>query len=186
MLSQICSKYNSDKDSLGYADIYERLFDRNWKRILEFGVLHGGSLRAWKEWFPGASIHGVDNNQEMDVLSRVGEEEGFRLHFGDVRDEKFMEKLVANVGVVDLLIEDSRHASDGQRNVFDFFKNSIAPGGLLVIEDIPIDHDGVTQTVPEYWLGPVSGKGRFDPSPLTLVGNFLCPRTRLWIWRNDG
>ncbi len=173
MLRDIVVKYNSDKTWLGYSDLYQLLFKREWKRILEFGVLHGGSLRAWKEWFPGATIYGVDNNQEMDVNSKIFPGEGFKIFYGDVRDDAFMTKVRAELAELNLISEDSRHGPDGQRNIVKFFKNSIAKGGLLVIEDLPVD-----QTM-DAWLGP-----DFDPSPLSAHAPYKFHATQLLVLEN--
>ncbi|HMH33204.1 MAG TPA: hypothetical protein VK543_09260, partial [Puia sp.] len=51
-----------------YFEIYDRHFSRFRNKeinILEIGVLHGGSLQMWKEYFgPKAKIYGIDINPE--------------------------------------------------------------------------------------------------------------------------
>ena len=170
-LSEILKFYGTDKarDDIGYTPIYDRIFNRNWERILEFGVYAGRSLLAWRDWFPGgAIIHGVDNCSIEPVPEIIKKE--FKIHIGDVLDDEFMSGLSKNLGELDLVIEDSLHTTSGQIQVIKHFKNNIAKGGLLIVEDI----DPLTPYERLF-------DGFKDWVPLTLVGYIRCPSFNLLV-----
>lgn len=77
MLESLFNKYGCDKSSKHhYHTVYEKEFDsiRNEAiNILEVGVFRGDSVRAWLDYFPNATIYGIDvfkrhTPQEIDIL----------------------------------------------------------------------------------------------------------------------
>ena len=78
MLDILFNKYNCDKASKhNYHTVYESEFDalRNEPiNILEVGVFKGDSIRAWLDFFPNATIYGIDvfkrvATSDIDVLN---------------------------------------------------------------------------------------------------------------------
>lgn len=79
MLEELFNKYGCDKAvKHNYHTVYEPEFDtiRNESiNILEVGVFKGDSVRAWLEFFPNATIYGIDiftrvKPEDIDVLQR--------------------------------------------------------------------------------------------------------------------
>lgn len=77
MLEELFNKYGCDKaQKHNYHKVYEAEFDtiRNEPiNILEVGVFKGDSVRAWLEFFPNATIYGLDvftrvRPEDIDVL----------------------------------------------------------------------------------------------------------------------
>jgi hypothetical protein len=74
MNSIVDTRY-TDKNTLhSYLDVYEALFSpirKSCTRILEVGVLHGGSIDLWSKYFPNAEVVGVDPEPQLcyDFLS---------------------------------------------------------------------------------------------------------------------
>lgn len=64
-LSSLCEKYNTDKCPKGhnYTQVYELFFrpkrDKA-KKIMEIGIGGGASLNIWRDYFPNATIYGID------------------------------------------------------------------------------------------------------------------------------
>ena len=72
-LAELFRKHGSDKEADSgtaghcYAAVYERLLAGkrlSVTQVLEIGVFGGGSLRAWRDWFPNAEVHGIDINRD--------------------------------------------------------------------------------------------------------------------------
>ena len=106
-------KYTSLKiDS--YFQVYEEIF-KNYigKKItfVEVGVLGGGSLFMWKEYFgKDARIIGIDLNPE----AKKWEKYGFEIFIGSQSDEKFWNYFYDKVGKVDILLDDGGHHNKHQ------------------------------------------------------------------------
>lgn len=115
---------------------YGQLYDR-WlaplrhraKSILEIGVLEGCSLRAWREYFPNAIVHGIDKEP------RIASDERIVVHPGDGTNPADLSKVIP-WGPFDLVVDDADHTLPSQRRSFELLRNFVAPGGLYVIEDL--------------------------------------------------
>ena len=94
-----------------YFDVYEEIFkDFINKEItfVEVGILNGGSLQMWKEYFgPNARIIGIDLNPECKKF----EEDGIEIFIGDQSDPKFWDDFYNKVGPIDILLDDGGHTS---------------------------------------------------------------------------
>ena len=129
-----------------YAVEYHRLFDhlRDRRfRLLEIGLQsHVGedyaptdapSLRVWREFFPHAEIYGFDLNDfsffEQDRTTVVR---------GDQGSPEDLRAFVAEHGAgrFELVLDDGSHASSDQQVSLATLFDSVAPGGLYVIEDL--------------------------------------------------
>ena len=64
ILTQLALKYGTDKASHRFTRHYNMLFCKgrnDVRRVLEVGVFGGASIKMWHEYFPNATIFGVDN-----------------------------------------------------------------------------------------------------------------------------
>jgi hypothetical protein len=62
-LSDLARKFQTDKVTHGYTEVYETLFApirSRVRKVLEIGVYFGSSIRMWQEFFPNAKIIGLD------------------------------------------------------------------------------------------------------------------------------
>lgn len=136
-ISEILAKYDTDKvNGHCYGDFYDQLFekyDRNAPlKILEVGTQKGGSLLAWKEYFPNAEVIGIDivdvvtNEYRLDTVTRI---------ISDIKDWKSDTEY-------DIIIDDGSHFLEDVLYVVQNFKYK-----TLVIED--------TQA-PDTWVREIS------------------------------
>jgi len=104
------------------------------KRLLEIGVMGGGSLWMWKRYFPGAEIVGVD----IDEKCRQWEDEvkGVKVFVGDQGDVGFLKNLNEIVGPFDIIIDDGSHKMDDQQTSLALLFPTMPDGGIYVIEDL--------------------------------------------------
>lgn len=118
-----------------YFSVYDQLFSRFVGKapvIVEVGVLNGGSLYMWREFFGAdARIIGVDLNPEAVWLR----EDGFEIHIGDQSDPQFWENFFRQVGDVDIFLDDGGHTYPQQIVTSASALDHIRDGGLMVVED---------------------------------------------------
>ena len=129
---------NSERPSIKhstYFEIYDRLFSKFVGKditFVEVGILEGGSLFMWREFFgPNALIIGVDLNPE----AKKWEEHGFDIRIGSQSDPIFWEKLCAEFGPFDILLDDGGHLYEQQIVTVESVLPHIKDGGVLVVED---------------------------------------------------
>lgn len=129
------SKYYSVKHG-NYFEIYEELFSSYvGKKItfVEIGVLSGGSLFMWKEFFgEQARIIGV----ELNPVAKKWEKHGFEIFIGDQGSSTFWEDFFEKIGNVDVILDDGSHTYQDQivtlKECIPFINN----GGKMVTEDV--------------------------------------------------
>ncbi len=119
-----------------YFQTYEELFSSYiGKKItfVEIGVLHGGSLLMWREYFgPQARIIGID----LDPRAKELEEKGFEIFIGSQSDVNFWKKFYTQVGNIDILLDDGGHVNDQQIITLSESIDNINNNGIIVIEDV--------------------------------------------------
>lgn len=102
-------------------------------RFLEIGVSHGGSLQLWRSYFGSdAVIFGID------VDDRCGQFNDDRLNvrIGSQADGEFLRNVVAEMGGVDIVVDDGSHRATHQAASFAELFPLLSEGGLYVVEDL--------------------------------------------------
>ncbi len=114
-----------------YYSQYERHFSslqHNDLRLLEIGVQYGGSLKMWEEYFPHATITGID----IDPLCKLHGKGRITVQIGSQTDPDFLSQFVD----YDIIIDDGGHTMHQQKVSFDTLFPLLKPGGIYVIEDL--------------------------------------------------
>lgn len=103
--------------------------------MVEIGVNRQGSLRAWRDYFPGCAFWGIEIKAEKE-LEEI--EPGAFVVRGDQSDPAFLVRLTDVVGApVDFILDDGSHVPSHQLSTFDYlFQHLLKPGGCFIIEDI--------------------------------------------------
>ena len=147
-------KYGSDKKLSGYTKVYDLVFDciRNKvKNLLEIGIgtldpscpssfignpslfphyKPGGSLRAWRDYFPNSFVEGVDIGKDC-----LFEEDRIKTFIVDSQDTELCNKVFENK-TYDIIIDDGLHTAIGQLRTLRNFFNRVVDGGYYIIEDL--------------------------------------------------
>lgn len=129
-----------------YFDAYHRHLKRFRGRrvkVVEFGVSLGGSAQMWREYFgPRAQLFGVD----CYAKCQQWETDWLQIFIGDQADRRFLQEVAAEVGPVDVVIEDGGHFPHQQTATFEEFYPLVKPGGVFIAEDLHTaywpDYDG--------------------------------------------
>lgn len=129
-IKEILSKYETDKvNGHTYGDSYEDIFswfERDGKlNILEVGTQKGGSLLAWKDYFPNSTVTGIDikDYRKPEYISNQ-----IKYIFEDVKN-------VTLNSLYDIIIDDGSHFLHDVEYVVTNFTKYLKPNGVMVIED---------------------------------------------------
>lgn len=118
-----------------YLHLYDRYLGRyrgTSVRMIEIGVLEGGSLDMWRRYLgPDASIVGIDIDPRC--AQRVDSPNVVRI--GSQADRAFLEGVVAEFGAPELILDDGSHIAKHQRASFEILFPLLQDGGLYIIED---------------------------------------------------
>ncbi|MBV9749693.1 MAG: class I SAM-dependent methyltransferase [Acetobacteraceae bacterium] len=152
-----------------YLEEYHRLFApmrRKPIRLLELGVHRGLSMQMWREYFPKATVVGLDS-----AVKPADFPADPRFHFvhGGQDDPALLgQALELAGGRFDVIMDDASHLGALTARSFAFlFEHGLAPGGIYVIEDICTaftsggDFDAAPYAPPEIGL---PGMNRVFPS----------------------
>ena len=150
-LLEIATRHGTDK--LRYCAAYELYLSHLRDQainLLEIGVggyddpkAGGASVRTWKEYFPNAAIYA------LDVYDKSAHEEPrIRIFQGDQSDARVLHAIAAEMGRVDVVLDDGSHRSNHVIASFEVLFPLLEAGGLYIIEDIGTsywpDHGGST------------------------------------------
>lgn len=148
-LSQLAIKYLSDKAELGYMSLYAEYFEKmgltseNVRNVLEIGTNKGSSLRVWAEFFPNATIWGIDITRMYEIKEIIEHPniKTFLINQGSQSElEAFITYDVKNIKF-DIIIDDGSHDQYDQQLSLAKLFDLVRPGGLYVIEDLITGED---------------------------------------------
>jgi hypothetical protein len=101
--------------------------------ILEIGVSQGGSLQLWRKYFgPSAVIFGIDINPKCTAI----DDTDLNVRIGSQTDPEFLGSVVAEMGIVDIVIDDGSHIASHQRATFNHLFPLLTDRGIYVVEDL--------------------------------------------------
>lgn len=145
-----CTKWS------GYFDVYEKYLSKfigKSPRILEIGVLGGGSIEMWLKYFgKGAEVVGVDINRECLDYTFDG---NAKIVIGDQSDSDFWDKFLSNEKGFDVVIDDGSHVMNHQITTLNKVFPKLNIGGIYTCEDTH------TSYWPQPWGGTFRGAGTF-------------------------
>lgn len=102
-------------------------------RLLEIGVLHGGSLQLWRDYFgPDASIFGIDINPDISAI----DDPDLQVRIGSQDDAEFLRRTVAEMGGVDIVLDDGSHIAKHQLASLKTLFPLLTFGGVYAVEDL--------------------------------------------------
>jgi hypothetical protein len=120
---------------LHYLELYDRHLSRFCNRptrVLELGILRGGSLQLWEKYFGNdAVIHGID----IDPGCAVVAESRIVPHIGNQADAQFLQRVVDEMGGIDIAIDEGGHQSSDQIATFEALYPLLDVDGVYICED---------------------------------------------------
>lgn len=136
----ICDKtsHNHTHKELSYLDRYESYFHSKRGirdlQILDIGVLNGGSMMVWLEYFVNTKVIGIDiDPMRKHVLTDDVRTEIF---IGNQDDKKIRNKIKEKYNHLDIVIDDASHISDLSLKSFKLYWPLLRNNGIYIIEDV--------------------------------------------------
>lgn len=132
----------------GYFDVYDRHLSKfvgKKPKVLDIGVLGGGSIEMWGKYFgKGTKVVGIDINEEClqykyDIDAKI--------ILGDQASPEFWDKFFEEHNDFDIIIDDGGHTMDQQHTTLLKCFPKLKKGGVMVVED----------THTSYWQNPWGG-----------------------------
>ena len=126
-----------------------------------YGV--GAASKVWRNFFNNGSqleltVLDFDSNCIFEWAA-LSENKDMHTHVfsGDQRDPTFLRRIAKERGPFDLIIDDGGHSQDMQiKTLLTLFPDAVAPGGLLVIEDLFGTHsEAYNYDAPPWALGVI-------------------------------
>ena len=149
-----------------YLDVYQKAFSPMAEcriKLLEIGVLNGGSLRMWREFFPKADIIGLD----IDPQALGRQPKGCAVIIGDQSDAAFVKQVSDERGPFDIVVDDGSHVATHAMASFEALWPSMPSGAIYAIEDTGMFYVEKLDTCPGMALNKPGWKSvrraEFDP-----------------------
>ena len=118
-----------------YFDIYERHLARFRGAspvMLEIGVLGGGSLEMWREYFgAGSHIVGMDINPRC----KAHEADGIEVFIGSQDDPALIEAIFSQYPKIDIILDDGSHMMKHMIASFELMYDRVQSNGVYIVED---------------------------------------------------
>ena len=135
LLNLFKNSENFSTKHIKYFDAYERLLEKFRGKdvtFVEIGVLNGGSLDIWKEYFSKKSrIIGIDLNPQCKKFQK----DNIEIYIGSQSDQDFWKSFFNKVGPVDIVIDDGGHTNIQQIMTAINCIPNINNNGMLIVED---------------------------------------------------
>jgi SAM-dependent methyltransferase len=140
----------------GYFDVYERHLSKfvgKKPRILEIGILGGGSIELWLKYFgEGTTVVGMDIETKALDYKYDG---NAMIVIGDQGDPLFWDQFLPTQEKFDIVIDDGSHIMNHQITTVNKVFSHIKEGGVFICEDTH------TSYWPHHWGGSFRGAGTF-------------------------
>jgi hypothetical protein len=105
-------KIGARPDKRMFIDIYDFWFapiKHKVTSLLEIGVQYGHSLEMWRDFFPEATIYGID----IDLTKcNIQDRSRIVLYEGSQSNVDLLQKVIHDAGEFDIVIDDGSHVGD--------------------------------------------------------------------------
>jgi hypothetical protein len=143
-LESLFTKYGTDKGIWGYTPYYEEAMEARRfevKNVLEIGIcgyrdipnnVVGASLFVWRDYFPNAIIHGVDNDGKFIFH----DQDRIRTALCDAYAPNTLFEVLSNWKVdFDMIVDDAVHDPEPQAHLLNVLSPWLVKGGRYFVEE---------------------------------------------------
>jgi hypothetical protein len=138
-LKSLINNEKSDKDTLhSYIDLYDDLLkDKKTTatNVCEIGVLHGGSIKLWKDYFTNATVYALDVKDNTNGWEGVIDPRIKLFLNNDAYDPNFIGNALGNVKF-DMILDDGPHTLPSMKLAIQYYLPLLKDDGIFMIEDV--------------------------------------------------
>lgn len=111
------------------------------------GYSPGGSLRAWRDYFPNAEVHGIDIQPDTQFV----DEARIHTHLCNSTSLDLVNRFIESQGGIsfDIIIDDGSHRAIDQLTTLRNLYPHLERGGYYIIEDVGLGSRLLTELSPE-------------------------------------
>ena len=181
----IVDNSRTDKNTVhSYLELYQSLLfskKETAKHVLEVGILNGGSIKLWHDFFVNAIVYGLDVISKEEVWSELQNNKRIVLHTSnDAYNEEFFRNNFLNKNIkCDFMLDDGPHTLESMIQFIKLYSQIMTDDGILIIEDVQswdwiyilkneVPHH-LQQFIKVYDLRP--NKNRYDDIVFTINKN---------------
>lgn len=178
-LEELVDDSRTDKNTThSYLPLYQTLLEskkESAKNVLEVGVQRGGSIKLWSQFFPNATVYGLDIMPESEVWEGLRNDDRIVVL---AETDAYADEVVAKFANIkfDFVLDDGPHTLKSMQRFINLYAPLLADDGILIIEDVEAWDwiDILKKEVPEHLMPFVSiydlrlNKNRFDDIVFTI------------------
>jgi hypothetical protein len=141
-LAEIVDNTRTDKNTdHSYLPLYEKLLSprkKTVKNVLEIGVQRGGSIKLWHDYFPSATVFGLDCIHINDVWGELKNKDRIKLYTSiDAYNPTFIQKeFILPSRKFDMVLDDGPHSLESMKTFVNTYSRLLTDDGILILEDI--------------------------------------------------
>ena len=142
MLSEIVDNTRTDKNTVhSYLELYQELLfskKETAKNVLEVGILNGGSIKLWNDFFPNANVYGLDIIPINYIWDEIKNKDKITLYNSvDAYDETFFKTTFLDKNIqCDFMLDDGPHTLESMKQFIKLYSQIMTDDGILIIEDV--------------------------------------------------
>ena len=171
-LEELVDNTRTDKNTThSYLPLYQQLLEskkETAQNVLEIGISLGGSIKLWNQFFPNATVYGVEILSKLEVCQKYLADESQSetlwndlenndkiklLYPSNAYDADFVTTQLVAPGVkFDVILDDGTNSYEDMRRVIELYADLLTDNGVLIIEDIQTQAwlDDLTGVVPDH------------------------------------
>lgn len=138
-LAEIVDNSKTDKNTThSYLELYQNLLigkKYTAKNVLEIGIYDGGSIKLWYDFFPNATIYGLDIF--TNLWDEINNKDRIKLSIFDAYNKNFVFDNFLNKNIkFDFMLDDGPHTLESMKQFIQLYAQLMTDDGILIIEDV--------------------------------------------------
>jgi len=141
-LIDLVDNSRTDKNTIhSYLDLYQSLlFKKRYtaKNVLEVGILCGGSIQLWNDFFVNAQIYALDIIPIENIWEGIRNKDRIKICAStDAYNAEFVIKEFVDKNIkFDFLLDDGPHSLESMQKFIELYTPLMTNDGILIIEDV--------------------------------------------------